>query len=314
MTTHQSYAIRIDPVGATAALIHAIGRQSITSQNDVNNDVDAGSPYPQCVTINGQKNEASATTRDIGNALTLIGTEGVALETNGAEFWQLELDPLTGLHKSTAVHNVLQIKRGKIVPGRLSIEHQRDATLDLMVKATKDPTTDDTAANLPIVLLASQALPTGLAGDERFTLASATVAGFDFDCNLRIEIDFGIGIKTEGCNSNIHDSEIVVAEVKPNVIISGKNVARFAASIGLLGAAGTHANTEIFLRKRSTSKAGFVADATTEHIKVTADCLAYWEEVHSASGNQRVENRLRLECRHDGTNVPLIAQVGVAIA
>lgn len=314
MTTHLSYAVRIDPKGVTAAaLIHAIAQQSITSNSNVQNEVDAGSPYPQCVTINSQSNEASVSTKDIGNALTLLGSEGVALETNGFEAWQLEIDPETGFHKTTDVHRVLRIPRGKIIPVRLSADHQGDATLELRVIATKDPSTAVSDANLPVTVATAQALPTGLAGDERFTLHTATVNGVSFDCNLRWEVNFGNNAITEGCNSRIYDSDIIHQSVQPDITIGGKHLDKFVDSIGLLGAKGEHANTELYFAKRATDAVGFVAGATAEHIKISAEALAYWETIHDASGNGRVENQLRLTCLHDGTNKPLIPTIGVAL-
>lgn len=313
MTTHFSYAVRIDPAGvATASLIHAIDQQSVTPQSELNNEVSAGSPYPQFVGINAQKNEATVSTKDISNAIDILGTEGVAVENNGVEFFQIEIDPETGFPKSTAVHNVLQIKRGKIVPMRLSCEHQRDATLEIRTYATKDPSTDDSAANLPIVKLTSQALPTGLAGDERYTLHSIDVAGATFTQNLSLDIDFGLEIQTAGANSDIHDSDVLVLSVKPTITIGGKNLANFVADIGLLGAAATHANTAIYLRRRSAAKAGFTT-GLTDHIKITVDALADWQEVHSTSGNNQIDNRIRLTTRHDGTNKPIIIQTGTAL-
>lgn len=308
MSTHQAFAISITPTGGSASIIHAIDRQAVSSASDVNSEVDAGSPYPQSVTINGQKNEATASTRDIRNALGILGTEGVG---GLIKFWQLALDNTTGLHASGSVHRALTINRAKIIPVRLTCEHQRDAVLDIQAFAIYD------GSNVPIVPSGTEAMPTGLAGDERFTLHEASVGGIALDCNLRVEIDFGIEVATEGCNSDIWDDAVVIGTIRPRITISGKNIAKFAATgaIPLVGAAGTHANTEITLRKRSQNLAGFVADATAEHIQFTADCLAHWETVHEAgSGNGRVENRLVLECRHDGTNVPLVVDEDYALA
>lgn len=305
MTVHQAYAVELG-----GSKISAISRQSVASNSEVNSDVDAGSPYPQSVTINAQRNQATWTTKDLEAALDELGSEGLAIGANSVKFWQLLLDDETGLIASGSVHRLLEIERGKTIPSRLTVEHQGDAELEAITHAIVDPT--DSAA-LPMKTTESQAAPTGLAGDGRWTLKSVQVAGVELDCALRVEVDFGISITTEGCNSDIWDRSLIITEIKPVITITGKHLAKFAAaSIPLIGKGGTHLDTSILLRKRLQSAAGFDPALTTSDIELTADCLAHWETVHDASGNNRVENRLRLDCRHDGTNVPLVIQTGVA--
>ncbi|MDM4015857.1 hypothetical protein [Roseiconus lacunae] len=311
--SHHSYAIEIKPVGVSAALIHAISRQQMSPRSEVNSDVHAGSPYPQSVTINAQKTEATATTMDIANALDLIGVEGAALEDPGIRFWQIERDPLTGMAKTTDVHRSAQMKRGKVVPMRLSCEHQGDASLELKALGTKDPSTDDSAANLPIVFADSLALPTGLGGDERYTLHEGTIGGTTVDCLTSVSLDFGIGIATEGCNSNVWDGSIVVNQIKPILTFTGRNIA-LLSTIGLVGTTGAHANTGFTLRRRSQVAAGFTALTGTEHIRFTINPLAHWETITDSSNNNSNTNTLQLVGRHDGTNTPLIVQTGVALS
>ncbi|TWU66450.1 hypothetical protein [Crateriforma conspicua] len=304
--SHQPYAIEIG-----GSILSAISRQSVSSTNQISSDVHAGSPYPQCVTINGQKNQADFSTEDIETAIDLVGTAGLAIGASPVKVWQLELDDETGLPKSGSDHRLLTIPRGKVIPQRLSCEHQGNATLDLMAHALWDPSSP---TDPPITSAETQALPTGLAGDSRWTIAAVKVAGQDLPCALRFDLDFGIRIESEGCNSDIHDRTLIVTEIKPVVTISGKNVKSFLSTvIPLKGAAATHANTEIYLRRRLTTEAGFDPVATTSHIKITADGLATWERVHDTQNNRRIENGLRIDCRHDGTNVPVVITTGVAL-
>lgn len=322
MTIHVAYGIQIHTVAmgvGTAKMLSAIANQQVQTGTNAVNEVDAGSPYPQHVAINAQKPVATATTKDLRLALDTLGVEGLAITADGThaglDFWQILLDSETGRAASGSVHRRLNIHRGFAHPARLTCEHQGDATLDVQALAIYDPDAATAAAGEPIIPYAAVAAPTGLAGDERYTLHSVTVGGIAVDCNLRVEIDFGFQIQSEGCNSDIWDSSMIVQAIQPTITISGKNVGKFAASgaIPLVGAGGTHANTKIVLRRRLQTSAGFVADATAEHLLITTNGLAYWDTVHSASGNQRVENVLRITSTHDGTNTPLVADTAYAI-
>ncbi|MEO1527995.1 MAG: hypothetical protein AAFX06_21395 [Planctomycetota bacterium] len=310
--SHTAYLIEIDPVGsASAALIPAIGRQEITSRSEVSNDVDAGSVYPRCVTINAQKNELTFTTKDIGALLALIGTEGVAIESVKA--WEIQVDPVTGRALTTATHRTLTASRGLLVPTRLTAEHHADATIDVTLYALKDNATDYTAANLPIVVETGQALPTGLTAGERYTIGpSCQVAGQSLPSNTRFEVDFGNSVTPFADNSEPWDDQCEV-EVKPAVIIGGRNVAAFGATLGLAGAATTHADTDLYLRRRSKQAAGFTAAGSAHHINITAAGIAHWEQAFSAQANARVEKRIRIDTHHDGTNTPIVVATDVAL-
>lgn len=296
MTVHQPYAVSLN-----GTKFSAIPRQSVTPQSTVNSDVHAGSPYPKSVTINAQKNQASASTRDLKIALGILGSDGVALSGGGAIFYQLKLDDVTGLPASGSVHRMLSIARGRAIPSRLTCQHQGDAELEFMVHALWDPQNPTTH---PLVPSGSAAAPTGLAGDSRWTLKSAKVADITLDFNLNLSIDFGINLTTEGCNSDIWDRTIVIAEIKPIIRIRGKDVAKFLSSaIPLDGKRGEHADSEFVLRKRKQDSAGFADD---DDITITAAGLAHWVTAHDAQGNQRTESELQIDCLHDGTNKPIV--------
>ncbi|MGB7325918.1 MAG: hypothetical protein WBD31_13670 [Rubripirellula sp.] len=311
MTTHQPYAFSLNNT-----LISAVSRQSVTPQSTISNDVHAGSPYAKSTTINAQSNQATMTTFDLVKALALLGSEGVKIDTGGAKLYQIELDPLTGLPETTAVHRYLSMARGKVVPVRMSCEHQRDAELEMLVHAVVNPATfvASELETYPIVVTEDTALPTGLEGDKRWTLAKTKVAGVTLDCSLNVSIDFGINITTEGCQSNIFDSTVVIAEIKPVIRIRGKNLKKFHEdAIPAKGKACTHANTEIFLRQRLTDEAGFGLPTEPSHIKFTADGIAHWTTYHDAQNNNRLENELQIDCRHDGTDVGLVVATSVVM-
>lgn len=307
MTVHSPYAVSVN-----GTMFSAIQRQSVTPESTVVLETRAGSPYPKSVTINAQRNTATATTEDIAVALGALGSEGAKIVAeSGVKFFQLKLDDETGLPVSAAEHRALHIVRGKVVPTRLSCEHQGDASLEFVAHALWNPSSPTTD---PLQVLSAQALPTGLAGGDRWTIAKVKVAGVDLDCTLSLTIEFGVAITTEGCNSDIYDRSLRSSEIKPRIQIRGKDLAAFLSSaIPLSGKRATHATTEIWLRKRLQGSAGFDATTTSTHIKITADGAAHWTSVHDADGNNRVESQLQIDCIHDGTNVPIVIATGQAM-
>lgn len=307
MTVHSPYAVSVN-----GTMFSAIQRQSVSPESTVVSETRAGSPYPKSVTINSQRNTATATTEDLAVALGALGSEGVKIESaSGVKFWQLKLDDETGLPASGSVHRALQIVRGKVVPTRLSCEHQGDASLEFVAHALWNPASPNTD---PLAVLTAQALPTGLAGGDRWTIAAVKVAGVTLACTLSVTLEFGVTITTEGCNSDIYDRSLRSSEIKPRIQIRGKDLAAFLAeAIPLRGKRATHATTEIWLRKRLQGSAGFDATTASTHIKITADGAAHWTSVHEADGNNRIESQLQIDCIHDGTNVPVVIATGEAM-
>ena len=324
MSLHLAYGFRLHNEDmADAVMVSALSAQEAQTGTEVLNDVDAGSPHPRHVAIVAQRPQATATPKDLAVAFGLVGSEGSPIKAGivetvlrpGLDFFQLSIDPTTGKPFTTEVHRRINIQRGILVPQQLSCEHQADATLDLAAFAIADPEDDGEIGEEPLHSFADVAAPTGLAGGERWTIGPVSVAGETIDCNLRVEVDFGITIETEGCNSDIHDPSLFIASIQPQITIRGKNIKKFvSATIPLKGKGATHANTSIMLRKRLQTEAGFVADATAEHIELTAAGVAYWDSVHSAQGNARVEDSLVISCRHDGTNVPIIIDTTATIS
>lgn len=306
MTVHSPYAVNVN-----GTMFSAISSQSVSPASTVVAETHAGSPYPQSVTINAQQNTATATTMDLAVALGALGSEGASIGASGVKFYQLQLDDQTGLPLSTASHRVLSIDRGKVIPVRLSCDHQGDASLEFTAHALWNPATPTVE---PLTVTESQPLPVGLAGGDRWTLAAAKVAGVTLACHLSLSIDFGITITTEGCASDIWDRSLRSSEIRPRITIRGKNLAAFlAGAIPLRGKSAGHADTEIFLRKRVQGTAGFDTPESTTHIKITAAGAAHWTSVHDAQGNNRVENTLQIDCRHDGTNVPVVITTATAM-
>ena len=319
MSLYTPYAIRFhNSTMTTATLLSAIRSQSIAVNNSITADTDAGSPYPQHVANAAQKPSAQFVSTDVAGALDLVGTEGWPISaTNvrpGLDLFQLLIDATTGRPAAGSVHRRLNIQRGIVVPQSLTVDHQADAQLSMQAFAIADPADTATIGVAPLTPFASQAAPTGLAGGSRHTLGPTSIGGVTLACNLRVEINFGVTVTTEGCSSDIHDAGLLIATSNPTIRISGKNMAKFiAADIPLAGKGATHANTSIVLRKRSQTAAGFVANATAEHILITAAGMACWEQVHSATGNGRVEDVLMITCRHDGTNTPIVIDTTHAI-
>lgn len=324
MSLFTSYGIRFHNASmAEAVLLSAISAQEVVTGTEVMNDVDAGSPYPQHVAINAQKPSATATTKDIAGGFDLLGSEGWPISAQpaptarpGLDFFQLAIDSTTGRPFTTSVHRRINIQRGIVVPTQLQVQHQQDAQLSMSAFAIADPSDTGGIGVLPVTSFAAEAAPTGLGGGSRHTLGTVDVGGIELGCNLSVQIDFAVTVTSEGCNSDIHDAALYIASIQPVITIQGKNLAKFAGSgaIPLIGKGAAHADTSIVLRKRLQTAAGFVADATAEHIEITAAGLAHWQTVHTAQGNQRVEDTLVITCRHDGTNVPVVIDTAFAIS
>ena len=76
----------------------------------------------------------------------------------------------------------------------------------------------------------------------------------------------------------------------------------------------THANTIIYLRKRSTDGTSFVADGTAEHIKITAHGVAAMTQVVSGDAQRFTEHALQISAFEDGSaNNPIIITTASAI-
>lgn len=301
---HTGYGVSITPDGGSATLINGITQQNVRVGGEHTAEPVAGNSYAAHGAINRIRPGATFTTYDLANALDLLGLRGACMaggSSAGAEFYQLQLEAC-GTVKTGSNHRKIIMPNGLVVPRTLNVSHQQDATLDCEALAYYDGT------NKPLIPTESIAAPTGLAGCPRWTLGAITIESVTISGNLSVAIDFGNGAITDGGDSEPYDTHIQIPTVVPTIRIRTREVGKFKTSSGipLDGLHGTHANTEILLRKRAIGTAGFTTDA--DWIRFTADCVVSWDDGFNASGNSRGEAGLMLTCIDDGTNAPLVIE------
>jgi hypothetical protein len=105
--------------------------------------------------------------------------------------------------------------------------------------------------------------------------------------------------------------------IVPKIMVTTLNsalVGTGGSKIDLTGAAATHANTMIKLRKKIAKTATFVADATAEHITITADGIVMPTKPFEANRNEDGTTDFELTGTHDGTNLPFVINAAAALA
>jgi hypothetical protein len=210
--------------------------------------------------------------------------------------------------KAGANHRQYNVNDGIVYPRRLTCDHQGDAEIEFEVVTRYDGSND------PITESDSVSLPTAATDNESFTLGSATVGNVTIGQITRLEIDFGIMARSIGADSDIWDTHSSIRAIEPKITLTGTDIEWLkSTNIPRTGQVATHANSIIYLRKRSTGATGFVANGTSEHIKFTADGFAVIENVFDDQDDDPAEVSLELTCRYDGTNAPITVDTTSAI-
>ena len=175
-----------------------------------------------------------------------------------------------------------------------------------MIKPKSDGT------NSPISITDNVALPSGTFDNgNRYTIGPVSVGGNTIDGLKSIGVDFGIEVQRESADSAIFDEFVGLSKTAARFSFAGINP-NWWNSLGVAGAAATHANTSVVLRRRLSGAAGYVAAATAEHIILTAAGVAVPTNYVSSSDQNPTESGLDLYCEYDGTNVPIVVQTEVA--
>jgi hypothetical protein len=302
MSLYKGYGVRITPSGGSATLIGGITQQSIPLGTQITTQQTAGNAYSSIGTINAIKPRGMFTTYSVGALATVLGLRGACLAGGanpGLEMWELLYTACGAISVASTPHRKLVIPNGIVIPKTISCSHQQDATMTAEAIATFDGTND------PVIIAASQATPTGLADDFRFTLGAVTVAGVTITGILSISVDFGNNATTDGSDSEVFDQNIEITQIVPKITITTRDVAKFASgSLPLRGKHGEHTDTSIVLRRRVNGTGSFSTDA--DSIEITADCIANFEDVWNAQANGRGEATIMLTCLDDGTNAPIV--------
>jgi hypothetical protein len=305
MPVYKSHALKVG-----SNWIGGILKQNLSSKATVNASPTAGSIYPLQITINEVKSMFGFTTYNISTALGILGLTGVALGGGTtAELYEIQWTD-GGQIASGSVHRKIVLAAGRVIPRKLSASNRQDATLDLEALGLSA----DGAAS-PLAITENVALPTAL-DDARFTLHSASAAGIDMGCLQSLDFDFGLQIETAGCKSNIYDTRIEINSIVPKININTLDANLFGtggSQIPDKGKICLHSDTIFKLRKRKPKVAEFVADATTEHVKITCDGVIVPSDPFSGSNNDNGTTTFEITGSFDGTNLPFVINSASAL-
>ena len=213
-------------------------------------------------------------------------------------------DPLSG-----GAHRGLTILKGVCVPVRLAADHRGDFVLDCAVYPIQKSTSE------LFTITKTLTLPTLTVTSVRYTLGPIDLVTVVMSDYTGVVIDFGFQINPIGTQSEPRDKYIGPKNNTPSIELNGKDLEWLdAAVIPVSGAAAAHANSNLYLRKRAIGTAGFVADGTAEHIKVTYAGVATILNAVSAQASQAADTSLRIEAFEDSSgNAPLIITTASAI-
>lgn len=281
-------------------IVGGITRQEVNTGTELVSEWASGEVYPRTNFITAQKpgaNFSCLALKALLDITTLFGKDITTL--SGGMKMYLQQFAVAGARASGANHRRFTINKGVLLVRRIACEHQGMARAECEAIATYDGT------NQPVLEADSISLPAGPADTVRFSLGPVMIGSVAINGFRSVELDLGLNVTREGAGSEVWDSTVAIRDIKPKFRIRGIDYEWLkSANIPFTGKAATHANTTIYLRKR-TEFAAFVADGTAEHIKLTAAGLAYIEQPFSGDGNAPVEITLCLECKYDGTNAPV---------
>jgi hypothetical protein len=288
--------------------IPQITSMAMSPENQVAAEAMSGEVFPRFAVLLSQSPVTSFDTSSIAIALATCGLTGSDIAALAARLaFYAQKYAQGAMRASGSNHRKMTINEGIVIPTRLAVPHQSNATLTYQVAITYD------GSNNPIVLSESVALPAAATVHVLHTIGQMTVAGNVFTQLSNFSIDFGSTIKTDGSDSDIWPTHASIETIAPRIQLQGSEVKWWIDSGGipLLGAAAAHADTICYLRKRSAT--GFVADGTAEHIKFTAKGLVHHTNLFGASAGASAESAIEIVTEYDGTNYPLTIDTASAI-
>lgn len=290
-------------VGIDATIIGGITDQNLVLGSEVRSEARSGEIYARHQALISQKYAPGFTTEDVAAALGQCGAAGLDLSTKTLTLYA-QKHAGGGTRAAGSVHRSYAFAVGILVPEKLTVKHQGDATISY-----KAITVSADGVASPMTIAETAALPT-IAAHSIYTLGPAAIGAISLTHCKQFEIDFGIEAVSEGAGSDILDTLASISVVATELTLQGIDITWLkSTSIPETGKVATHANTTIYLRKRAAGGT-FVADETAEHIKFTADGLAYIDQAFSGDP---LECTLKMPLKYDGTNAPLVIDTASAI-
>jgi hypothetical protein len=230
----------------------------MSSETQMLIDRPAGHPHPLFSSIQSQRPVCEFSTSDLGTVLAAVGVGGAALATG---IMYLKLGAATGSASRVGTsHIALSIAEGVIYWTRISLPHNGQGTVDVVLAANYD------GVNNPVVATASVPLSGNLADSFHFGAGPVAVNGVAIPGVQSIEISSGVQLLTEGGESELWDTFTGIELTEPTIVVQ----TREAVNYGTFGLTGTILNgttgITAFARKFAANN-GRVANITAEHVK-----------------------------------------------
>lgn len=323
MALQTLYANKLDPDSFAGVPVNLGGiiSQNIFTDTEVRQEATSGGVYALWQSLYAGAPGARMQTYSLKRALDAIGTTGLAIAATtgtGVTMYAYKKQE-GGTRASGSVHTSYNVKEGMVVPRSISVDHQGDARLNYDVIATYDGT------NAPMVASNTAAVPTGILDDQRYSIGAVqlgTGAGDKIVLTQiqSIEFDFGLNVVANSFDSDIYPTIVTIDSIeRPVIRIVTSDLSRFAGTNGipLEGKDIDSSHTVIFLRKRARlTSSGYVADATTEHIKIVplVGCAYHTDLGNHGSSSANGTATIEIPMISDGTNAPWTWTMGAAIS
>lgn len=304
--SYKSHALKI---GST--WVGGVTNVQFMNNAQVQNQPVAGSQYPLFTSISRISTGFKATAYNVYTALGQLGFLGLALGAGvTCELWEILWND-NGSIASGTVHRKVAIGLGRVIWRQIKCGNGVDASVDIEVFGLSS---DGLAS--PLAFSEGLAYPAPV-DDMRHTLLSNVFGTIDMGCVTDITIDSGWTIESAACKSNVFDTRLDVKSIIPKISVTtlaAELVGTGAGKIPITGTVCTQANTKIQFRKRIASTGTFVANATAEHMNITAAGILVPTTAFSASNNDDGTSSFELSTQFDGTNTPIVINTGVAIS
>lgn len=310
MTTYKPYCLglRTDTV---SQVYFAVTQMSDQHNPTMKAELVAHDPSPLHVGLYAAKPQMSFESFALATILDAIGITGIPLTsastgTGATQFWAGY--DANGQRLSGSSHRSVAVAQGLIVPKTIRINHQDDARITCEVFPIQK---SGTAIQ---VLSDSASLPTISVAAARWTLGNMKLFNTAFSNQVSVEIDLGNTVQARAVQSNVFDTIIEVSTHAPTIKVTGIDPTWWSSSnFGINGKALSSSTDYIYLRKRSQNDTNFIADATTEHIKIGFNGLAAVDDALAASAQAISQTGLMFTLGRDSSgNAPLIITTGVA--
>lgn len=305
---HSRYAVQID-VASPSVPVNLAGVTNVTVPDewDIRASRTGGDVYPRHVAAYSHAPRPTFRTVCLQDALDVIGLTGLVLANGGVNLFAQKFSE-GALAASGSAHRKYNITEGLCYPVRLTCEHRGDAEIEYAILPTYDGSND------PIVETDTSALPTAPTDNERFTLGQVTIGAIAIAQITRLEVDFGVVAQAQSTDSDIYDTHCMIRAIEPKIRLVGSNIEWLkSTAVPRTGLVFTHANTKLYLRKRSTGATAFVANNTAEHISLAAAGLAVITNPFDDQGDDPAQVNLDLTVAYDGTNAPIVISTATAI-